>query len=219
MKKIAVLGTGMVGRTIGSKLVQLGYQVSMGSRTADNEKALAWVAENGNNASTATFEESAKFGDIVFNCTKGEITFDVFRLAGINNFKGKTIIDISNGLDFSKGMPPSLYPQYSNTNSLGEEIQKLLPDANVVKSLNIVTAEVMVDAAKSGGDATMFVSGNNADAKAETITFLKQFGWKDIMDLGDITTARGTEMLLPVWLRIYMASKSPYFGFKIVRPE
>ncbi len=217
MKKIAVLGTGMVGKTIGSKLIQLGYEVKMGSRTADNEKALAWVADNGGNASTGTFADAAAFGDIVFNCTKGEITLEVFKASGLSNFKGKTIIDISNGLDFSKGMPPSLYPQFSNTNSLGEEIQQLLPEAHVVKSLNIVTAEVMVDAARSGGDVTMFMSGNIAEAKTETQGILKQFGWNDVIDLGDITTARGTEMMLPIWLRIYMAGQSPYFGFKIVR--
>lgn len=217
-KKIAIFGTGAVGKTIGSKLVQLGYNVMMGSRTANNEKAVAWAAANGSGASAGTFEDAAKHGEVIFNCTKGEITLEVFKMAGTGNFKNKLIIDISNALDFSKGMPPSLYTQWTNTNSLGEEIQKLLPEANVVKSLNIVTAEVMVDAAKSGGEPTMFVSGNNADAKAEVIAFLKQFGWKDILDLGDITNARGLEMMLPVWLRVYMATQNPYFGFKIVRP-
>src|SRR5688572_18877793 len=217
MKKIGVLGTGMVGNTIGSKLVQLGYEVMMGSRTATNEKAQAWKAANGDKASIGTFEEAAKFGGIIFNCTKGDITLDVFKMAGTENFDGKTIIDIANPLDFSKGMPPSLIPEFSNTNSLGEEIQKLLPNANVVKSLNIVNCEVMVDAKKSGGDPTMFVSGNNPEAKAEVLEILKQFNWTDIIDLGDITTARGTEMLLPIWLRTWMATGNGYFAFKIVR--
>ncbi|MER2999088.1 NADPH-dependent F420 reductase [Pontibacter populi] len=217
MKNIAVLGTGMVGNTIGTKLIQLGYKVMMGSRSATNEKALAWVEANGANASAGTFEDAARFGEIVFNCTKGEITLDVFKMAGPENFKGKTIIDISNPLDFSKGMPPSLIPEYANTNSLGEEIQKLLPEANVVKTLNIVNCEVMVDAKKSGGDPTMFISGNNAEAKAEVKAILQQFNWNDIIDLGDITTARGTEMLLPIWLRTWMATGNGYFAFKIVR--
>ena len=138
-------------------------------------------------------------------------------MAGTENFDGKTIIDIANPLDFSNGMPPSLIPEYSNTNSLGEEIQKLLPKANVVKSLNIVNCEVMVDAKKSGGDPTMFVSGNSAEAKAEVTEILKQFNWTDIIDVGDITTARGTEMLLPIWLRTWMATGNGYFAFKIVR--
>lgn len=217
MKNISVFGTGMVGKAIATRLIELGYAVMMGSRTASNEKALLWVSENGANAQTGTFAEAAKFGDLIFNCTKGEITLEVFKLAGLELFDGKTIIDISNALDFSKGMPPTLHSEYCNTNSLGESIQALLPKAHVVKSLNIVTADVMVNAQKSGGDVTMFVSGNNADAKTETIVLLKQFGWTDIIDLGDISSARGTEMMLPVWLRIYGHLKSPYFGFKIVR--
>lgn len=217
MKKIAVLGTGMVGNTIGSKLIQLGYAVMMGSRSANNEKALAWVAANGANASAGTFADAAQFGELVFNCTKGEVTLDILKSAGIENFNGKTIIDISNPLDFSKGMPPSLIPEWTNTNSLGEEIQKLLPNAHVVKTLNIVNCEVMVDAKRSGGDPTMFLSGNNADAKAEAKVILNQFGWTDIIDLGDITTARGTEMMLPVWVRTWMATGNGHFAFKIVR--
>ena len=217
MKKIAVLGTGMVGNTIGAKLIQLGYEVKMGSRTANNEKANAWVAANGNKASAGTFADAAEFGDIIFNCTKGDIALEALKMAGIDNFNGKTVIDIANPLDFSKGMPPSLIPEYSNTNSLGEEIQKLLPQANVVKTLNIVNCEVMVDAKKSGGDPTMFISGNNAEAKAEVIKILNQFGWNDIIDLGDISTARGTEMLLPIWLRTWQATGNGHFAFKIIR--
>lgn len=217
MEKMGVFGTGMVGKTIGTKLIQLGYRVMMGSRTAANEKAIAWVEANGENASTGTFKDTAEFGDIIFNCTKGESALEVFNQAGIDNFSGKVIVDISNPLDFSKGMPPALIPQYTNTNSLGEEIQKLLPEAYVVKTLNIVNCEVMVNAKKSGGDPTMFTSGNNLEAKEKVKGLLNQFGWTDIIDLGDITTARGTEMLLPIWLRTYMATGNGYFGFKIIR--
>ncbi len=217
MQQIGIFGTGIVGNTIGTKLIQLGYKVMMGSRTAANEKALTWVDANGKHASAGTFADAAQYGEIIFNCTKGEIALDVFKQAGIEKFAGKIIIDISNPLDFSKGMPPFLIPQYTNTNSLGEEIQKLLPEAKVVKTLNIVNCEVMVEPKKSGGDATMFISGNDNDAKEKVKIFLDQFGWKDIIDLGDITTARGTEMLLPVWLRTYMATGNGYFAFKIVR--
>ncbi|HEX7456974.1 MAG TPA: NAD(P)-binding domain-containing protein [Ginsengibacter sp.] len=217
MEKIAVFGTGVVGNIIGKKLIQLGYTVMMGSRTATNEKALTWVDANGKNASAGTFADAASFGEVIFNCTKGEIALEIFNQAGIENFKNKLIVDISNPLDFSKGMPPTLIPEYTNTNSLGEEIQKLLPEANVVKTLNIVNCEVMVDPAKSGGDPTMFISGNNNEAKEKVKAILNQFGWKDIIDLGDITTARGTEMLLPIWLRTYMATGNGYFAFKIIR--
>ncbi len=160
MKKIAIFGTRIVGNTIGNKLIQLGYEVMMGSRTADNEKSKSWVSKNGEHASNDTYEDAAKFGEIIFNCIKGEIALEVFKQAGIGNFNGKTVIEISNPLDFSAGMPPSLIPQYTNTNSLGDQIQKLLPHANVIKTLNIVNCEVMVDPKKSGGDPTMFISGN-----------------------------------------------------------
>jgi predicted dinucleotide-binding enzyme len=189
----------------------------MGSRTANNDKAAEWANSQGNKASAGTFEDAAKFGDIIFNCTKGEVTLEVFKQAGPSNFKGKTVIDISNPLDFSQGFPPFLTPQYANTNSLGEEIQKLIPDANVVKSLNIVNCEVMVNAQKSGGDPTMFMSGNNEGAKTEVSSILNQFGWNDIIDLGDITNARATEMMLPIWVRTYAATKNGYIAFKIVR--
>lgn len=217
MKKIGVLGTGMVGKTIGSRLIKLGYEVKMGSRTATNAAAGEWAASNGAKASSGTFADAALFGELVFNCTKGEIALDVINSAGEQNLKGKTLIDISNPLDFSKGMPPSLIPKYSNTNSLAEEIQNLVPNTNVVKTLNMVNCEVMVDARKSGGEPTMFMSGNNADAKTETVIILNQFGWKDILDLGDISTARGTEMLLPIWLRTWMATGNGHIAFKIVR--
>lgn len=217
MKKIGILGTGAVGNTIGSKLIELGYQVKMGSRTVNNEKAVAWVEKNGNNASQGTFEDAAGFGEIIFNCTKGEIALNVIRMAGIENFRGKVVIDISNPLDFSNGFPPSLHAEYTNTNSVGEEIQKLLPEARVVKTLNIVNCEVMADAKKSGGDPTMFMSGNDESAKAEVKKILNQFGWTDIIDLGDITNARGTEMMLPIWVRTWKATGNVHLAFKVIR--
>ncbi len=217
MKKIAVLGTGMVGSTIASKLIQLGCEVKMGSRTANNEKAAEWVKTNGAKASHGTFSDAAKFGELIFNCSKGENALEVMQMAGVENLSGKILIDISNPLDFSKGMPPTLLPALVNTNSLGEEIQKLLPQTHVVKTLNIVNCEVMVNAAKCGGNATMFVAGNNSEAKKEVEKILHQFGWKDIIDLGDIKHSRSTEMLLPIWLSVYMATHNGYIGFKMVR--
>ncbi len=213
--KIAVLGTGVVGNTIGSKLIRLNHKVMMGSRTADNEKAKAWVELNGTNASQGTFNNAAEFADIIFLCTKGEVTLEVLKMIDVNAFKNKTVIDVSNPLDFSRGMPPSLI--ISNTNSLGEEIQKLLPDAYVVKSLNIVNCEVMVNPKKTNGDPTMFMCGNDNDAKLLVKKLLEDFGWNDIIDLGDITGARAMEMILPIWLRTYMATQNAYIGFKILR--
>lgn len=212
---IGILGTGIVGDAVGTKFVSLGHYVKMGSRTANNEKAHTWVKKNGTKASQGTFADAAKFGEVVALCTKGDATIDILKMAGPANFKGKVVIDISNPLDFSRGMPPSLL--ICNTNSLGEEVQKTLPDAHVVKTLNIVNCEVMVNPGKSGGNPTMFVSGNNADAKTQVRKLLSDFGWTDIIDLGDISTARGTEMLLPLWVRTWAATGDGHFAFKIVR--
>jgi predicted dinucleotide-binding enzyme len=153
----------------------------------------------------------------VFLCTNGAGTLDAIALAGLGNFKNKTVADISNPLDFSKGMPPTLLPRFANTTSLGEEVQKALPEAHVVKTLNIVNCEVMVNAKKTGGDPTMFVAGNNEKAKGEVKDILKHFGWADIVDLGDISAARGMEMLVILWVRTWGAIQNGYFGFKIVR--
>lgn len=215
---IAVLGTGMVGNTIGSALLRLGHHVKMGSRTKGNEKALAWVAAQGDRASEGTFADAADFGEVVFVCTKGEGTIDALQAAGAARLRGKVLVDISNPLDFSNGMPPSLF--VSNTDSLGEQIQRAFPEARVVKTLNMVNCEVMVNAAKSSATdkGTMFVSGNDPEAKQLVVKqFLAPWGWDDVIDLGDITTARGTEMLLPVWVRTWVATKNGYFAFKVVR--
>ncbi len=215
---IAVLGTGMVGDMIASKLISLGHSVMMGSRTVNNEKALAWCGKSGANASQGTFAEAAQFGLVIFNCTKGMNTIDALRLAGSDNLKNKILIDISNPLDFSKGMPPTL--SIVNDNSLGEEIQKLFPETKVVKTLNTLNCQLMVNPKLlNDGDHTIFMSGNSSEAKTDVSLLLQSFGWKaeNIIDLGDITTARGTEQLLPVWIRLYGTFGNAMFQFKIVK--
>lgn len=212
--KIGILGTGMVGEALGSKFVQLGHQVKMGSRTANNESAAKWVQAAGTKASQGTFSDAAAFGDMAFICLKGAVFLDVAKTLSPGSMDGKVLVDVSNPLDFSRGMPPSL--SICNTNSLGEEVQKALPTAKVVKTLNIVNCEVMADPAK-GGNPTMLVCGNDTEAKAKVTALLKEMGWKDIIDLGDITKARGTEMLLPIWLNLFGLFGSPHFGFKVVR--
>jgi len=215
--KIGILGTGMVGSAIGNKLVSLGHEVKMGSRTANNEKAVAWAQGAGAKASQGTFSDEASFGELVFVCTQGAGTLDALHAAGAQNLKGKILLDLSNPLDFSKGMPPTLFA--GNTDSLGERIQAAFPDTRVVKTLNTVAADIMVNPGKvNGGDHDMFVSGNDTAAKATVSEFLKtQFGWKNVHDLGDITTARGTESYLPLWLRLWGTLKTPMFNVKIVR--
>jgi len=216
--KIAVFGTGIVGDTIGSRLVELGHQVMMGSRSATNEKAKAFVAKHAKGASAGTYAEAAAFGEMIFNCTKGDGSIEALRLAG-QAIDGKVLIDVANPLDFSKGMPPGLIPSLSNTNSLGEEIQKTFPQVKVVKTLNTMWCGLMVNPAMiGGGDHTNFISGNDANAKAKVKALLNEFGWKNenLLDLGDITNARGTEAVLPIWLRVWGATQNGAFNFKVV---
>lgn len=215
--KAAVFGTGMVGDAIGSKLIELGHEVMMGSRTKDNEKALAFVAKHGGKGAAGTYAEAAAFGELIFNCTAGGGSIEALRMAGHQNIDGKIIVDIANPLDFSKGMPPSL--SIVNTNSLGEEIQKAFPEAKVVKTLNTMWCGLMVNPGMiNGGDHNVFMSGNDASAKEEVKSILRSFGWheRNILDLGDISSARGTEMFLPLWLRIWGATNNGAFNMKIV---
>lgn len=215
--KIAVLGTGVVGETIGSKLIELGHKVKMGSRSADNEKGQAFAKKHGGNATSGTFADAAEFGEIVFNCTSGMASLAALKLAGKNNLKGKIIIDLANPLDFTNGMPPSL--SIVNTNSLGEEIQNAFPESKVVKTLNTIWCGLMVNPGMiNGGNHHIFVSGNDTDAKQKVREILNSFGWnnKNILDLGDISSARGPEMYLPLWLRIYGATGSGAINIQIV---
>jgi len=214
--KIGILGMGMVGETLGTRFVQMGHQVKMGSRTANNENAAKWAAKNGTAASAGTFAQAAEFGEMVFLCLKGDVQMDVIRSVGERPFGSKPVVDVSNPLDFSHGMPPSL--SICNTNSLGEEVQKALPAAKVIKTLNIVNCEIMIEPNKAGQQPTMFICGNDSAAKASVTSLLKDLGWADIIDLGDITKARATEMLLPIWLSLMQTLGHVHFGFKIVRP-
>ncbi len=215
--KIGILGTGMVGVAIGNKLVSLGHEVKMGSRTANNEKAVTWAKAAGAKASQGTFTDAAGFGELLFLCTSGSGSVDALQAAGAANLNGKVLIDISNPLDFSKGMPPTLFT--GNTDSLGERAQAAFPGLKVVKTLNTVTAAIMVDPGKlAGGDHHLFLCGNDAGAKATVSEFLKtQFGWKHLLDLGDISQSRGTESFLALWIRMYGALKTADFNIKIVR--
>jgi predicted dinucleotide-binding enzyme len=212
--KIGILGTGMVGEALGTKFVQIGHEVKMGSRTANNEGATKWVQATGPKASQGTFADASSFGEMIFLCLKGDVFLDIAKSLNPSALSGKVIVDVSNPLDFSRGMPPSL--SICNTNSLGEEVQKAVPSAKVVKTLNIVNCEVMVDP-KKGGDPSMLLCGNDADAKNRVTALLKTMGWRDIIDLGDISKSRGTEMLLPLWLNLMGLFGSPNFGFKVVR--
>jgi len=213
--KIGVLGTGMVGATIATKLIALGNEVMLGSRNAGGEKAVTWAQANGANASQGAYAQAARFGEIVFNCTQGTASIEALQSAGAVNLKGKILIDVANPLDFSHGAPPTL--SICNTDSLGEQIQRTFPEAKVVKTLNTVNCGVMVNPALVPGDHDIFVCGNDVDAKARVAELLKQgFGWRSVIDLGDISAARATEQMMPIWLRLYGVLGVPHFNVRVV---
>jgi 8-hydroxy-5-deazaflavin:NADPH oxidoreductase len=213
--RIGILGTGDVGGRLGTKLVSLGNDVRMGSRTAPNPKAAGWAKANGSKASAGTFADAAKFGEVVFNCTAGSVSLEALKLAGADNLGGKVLVDVANPLDFSKGMPPTL--TVCNTDSLGEQIQRAFPNAKVVKAFNTMSNEVMVNPHLVPGEHDTFVCGNDPQAKAKVVEILRAFGWKSPIDLGDITAARGLEMMLPVWVRLMGAIQTRNFNFKIAK--
>jgi predicted dinucleotide-binding enzyme len=225
--RFGILGTGVVGRTLAGRLDGLGHEVMVGTRDPEatmsrtepdqygNPPFSAWQQEHPG-VLLGGFAEAAAHGELVVNSTAGAASLEALEMAGEDNLNAKVLIDVSNPLDFSRGMPPTLW--VSNTDSLGERIQRRFPEAKVVKTLHTMNAYLMVDPAQlSGGDHTVFVCGDDAEAKAEVSELLRSFGWQDVIDLGDITTARGTEMLMPIWLRLFGVIQKPVFNFKIVR--
>jgi predicted dinucleotide-binding enzyme len=224
--KLAVLGTGMVGRTIAGRLLDLGHDVIVGTRDPKatrgrtepdgmgNPPFTTWLEAHPSTRLT-TFADAAAEADVVVNATSGAGAIPALEQAGADNLADKVLVDISNPLDFSAGFPPTLFVK--DTDSLGEQIQRTFPQARVVKTLNTMNADVMVNPKQLGGESTVFVSGDDGDAKAVVTGLLESFGHSDVIDLGDITAARGTEMLLPVWLRLMATLGTPAFNFKIVR--
>ncbi|MCM5682330.1 NAD(P)-binding domain-containing protein [Schlegelella sp. S2-27] len=213
--KFGILGTGMVGEALASKLVALGHEVKMGARSAGNEKARAWVDKtDSSRASQGSFADAAAFGDIVINAVQGAATLSVVE-AVIQPLADKVLIDVANPFDFSKGMPPTLF--VSNDSSLAEAVQALAPRTKVVKTLNTMSAALMTDPSAVPGDHDVFVSGNDAAAKAHVIELLRSFGWKAPIDLGDLSSARGTESMMLAWMRLWSALGTHEFNFHIAR--
>lgn len=215
--KIGLFGTGIVGQTIGNKLIELGHQVCMGSRTANNEKAMAWAKKAGTNASNGTFTDAAAFGEMIVLATNGSATLDIVGMVNPDLFTGKTVIDLANPLDFSKGFPPSQIDALNNHTSLGEEVQKLLAGAHVVKTWNTMNCALMVNPAMLSEPGDIFVGGNDDEAKKQVVSLLNQIGWAQPIDLGDITSARATEQLVTLWVRLYGTLGHAAFNFKITR--
>jgi 8-hydroxy-5-deazaflavin:NADPH oxidoreductase len=217
--KIGILGTGEVGNLIGSRLIENGHQVMMGGREAYNQKGLDFVSKySSENASYGTFADASRFGEIIFNATNGRHALEALKLAN-SDFAGKIIIDVANPLNFST-KPPTLIPEFANTNSLGESIQNNFPNAKVVKTLNTLGMALAVNPRQlNNGDHSIFVSGNDESAKTRTKTLLTEFGWKieNIFDIGDITGARAMESFLILSVRLLMSFGMPTFNIKIIK--
>ncbi len=214
--RIGVLGTGIVGRTLGVKLVDLGHEVRMGSRQAGNENAVEWAQGAGEGASEGTFADAAEFGELLINATSGKVSLEALGMAGAENLAGKVLVDVSNALEFGDG-PPVI--GVAPDDSVGERIQAAFPDARVVKALNTMNASVMVAPGSLGESTNAFVCGNDDPAKAQVIELLETFGWLsgDIVDLGDISAARGAELYVALWMRLMGALGTPAFNIRLVR--
>ena len=214
---VGVLGTGIVGSTIASRLVGLGHEVKMGSREASNERSREWAEQAGPRASEGTFADAAAFGELVFNCTAGEHSIAALEKAGAANLAGKVLVDVANVLDFSGGRPPAV--GVGTKDSLGEQIQRAFPDVKVVKALNTMNCDVMVDPTKVPGEHDVFVCGEDGDAKAQVAGVLREFGWRaqHIVDLGGISAARGTELYVALWLNLWGVVGTGQFNIALVR--
>jgi predicted dinucleotide-binding enzyme len=226
--RIAILGTGIVGQTLAGRLDGLGHEVTLGTRDPEATRARATPGQSGTPAFSewhaqhpgvrlATFAEAAGPADLIINATAGGASLGALTAAGAENLEGKVILDLANTLDFSRGFPPSL--SVANTDSLAEQIQRAHPAARVVKSLNTMNCAVMVNPAGVPGDHLVFVCGDDAAAKATVEGLLRQLGWAQdaIFDLGGLAAARGTEMILPLWLSIMQKLGNADFNFAIAR--
>ncbi|MEW2581162.1 NADPH-dependent F420 reductase [Streptomyces syringium] len=236
--KIAVLGTGAVGRAHAARLDELGHQVTVGTRdpgatlartgadTMGNAPFAAWLAEHPG-IRLARFADAAEDAELLINATAGHTSLAALKAAGSGNLAGKTLIDAATPNDFTTPVPvpmpspwgtpaPILDPV--NTDSLAEQIQRAHPEAKVVKTLNTLAAHLMTAPATLGdGDHTVFLSSDHHDAKQQAGALLAAYGWRDIIDLGDLTTARGTEMIQPLYLALTRALGHEHFNIKIIR--
>ena len=213
--KVGVLGTGEVGKALGKGFVALGHEVKMGSRTANNEKALAWAKEVGPNGSVGTFADAATFGEVIVLATLGVGNEEALGRAGPENLRGKVVIDATNPLDFSPGGPPRL--AIAGNDSGGERVQKLLPGTHVVKAFNTVGSSLMFRPDLPGGPPDMFIAGNDQGAKKKVTGILRDFGWGAVHDLGGIEASRYLEAMCLVWVLSALPGGNWNQAFKLLR--
>ncbi len=215
--RIAVLGTGGVGHALASRLVETGHEVRMGSRSAGNEKAVAWADAAGDAASEGSFRDAAAFGEVVVNATGGLVSVEALTAAGADHLAGKVLVDVANPLDFSHGFPPTVVQPEGR--SLAESIQAAFPEARVVKALNTMNADVMVHPRSLSGSHAVLIAGDDSEAKSVVAVLLRGFGWtaEEVLDVGELHASRGLELYLPLWLNLMASLGSPAFNIAVVR--
>lgn len=227
---ISIFGTGMVGQALAARLLSKGHSVTIGTRDVQKSLALtgknaygmpafgAWHAAN-SQVQVATFADAAARAELLINATSGAVIIDLLKDIPPSSYENKVIIDAANALDFSQGMPPRVMITDAAGASIGERLQAAYPSLKVVKALNTITAFAMLNPELvPGGDSTLFMCGNDAAAKAKVLALLQSYGWKDVLDLGDITNAGATELMMPIWLRVWSKlGQSTIFNYKIVR--
>lgn len=211
--KVGILGSGDVGKSLGAGFLATGHSVMMGSRQPDNPASVEWAEEAGAEASAGSFADAASFGEIVVMATKGAAIAEAVEMTGAENFAGKVVIDVTNPLDFSKGTPDLAI---KGDDSAGETLQRLLPDAKVVKAFNIVNHSLMFRPELPGGPPDMFIAGDDTKAKETVTAILKDFGWPTI-DIGGITSARWLEAMTMAWVMAGMATQNWRQAFKMLR--
>jgi predicted dinucleotide-binding enzyme len=214
--KVGILGSGDVGLRLGDGFISLGHTVKVGTRNRSKAGITEWIKKHGQNASAGSFEEAASFGDILVLATLWAATSDVIKSVNPNNFSSKVVIDVTNPLDFTKGMPPTL--AVGHTDSAGETIQRLLPSAKVVKAFNTVGNPQFFKPDFPGGPPTMFICGNDAEAKRLVTNILSDFGWETV-DMGGIEGARLLEPLAMLWINYYVKTNSGNHAFKLLRKK
>ena len=214
--KVGILGSGEVGRALGKGFAARGHDVKLGSRNTKGKELQAWLKGTKGKASTGSPAEAAAHGEVIVLAVLGAAVDDAIDLAGRENFDGKVVIDTTNPLDFSKGMPPGLF--VGTTDSLGERIQRRLPKAQIVKCLNIVGSVNMVDPKVPGGPPDMLIAGDDAAAKKKVTEILKEFGWPGAIDVGGIDGSRWLEATVPLWVRVCTAVGDWNVAWKVLHP-
>lgn len=212
-KRVGILGSGRVGQQLGRGFAKRGYEVMLGSRNPT--KLEEWRRETGGTVAIGTFADAAAFGELVILATSGAATEDAIELADVRNFVGKLVLDATNPLDLSHGMPPGLL--LDATDSLGEKVQRKLPESKVVKCFNTVGNSKFIDPTFRDGTPPMLICGNDLEAKKETDAIVRELGWPGAMDVGAIDAARWLEALVPLWLRAAQDLNTREFAFKIVQ--